>query len=81
MKKSMIKVRIEMPKNAGMEGPQDVELPFLPRVGEMVKDSNNRYYRVIAVAHHPFEHEELPKVLVNVSERYATTPDGEPESS
>ena len=69
----MIKVRIEMPDSAGFSGTQDVDLPAVPRVGEVVKDANNRYYLIEAVVYQPFEQDAYPKILVEVANTYATS--------
>ncbi len=71
----MIKVRFEMPKSAGMAGIQDKDVSSVPRIGEVVKDINNRYYVITAVVYQPFEQDSSPKVLVKVAEKYGTSPE------
>lgn len=69
----MIKMQIEMPSSAGSHGMQIVELPSIPRIGEVIKDANNRYYLVEAVTYQPFERKDVPNVLVDVSKTYASS--------
>ena len=72
----MIKVRFIMPFSAGRAGTQDKDVPSVPRIGEVVKDANNRYYKITAVVYQPFEQETYPKVLVTVADKLFVTPEG-----
>ena len=70
-----MKIQIEMPRSAGESGQQEVELPAAPRVGEVIKDANDRYYRVIVVIYQPWEPEGVPRIRVIVSDTYANSPE------
>lgn len=69
----MVEIRIEMPESAGMKGFQKVSLPQVPRVGEYIKDVNNRYYQVEAVAYHPFAPENSQQVEIKLKKDEVTT--------
>lgn len=68
-----MKIQIDMPRSAGTSGPQEVELPAAPRIGEAIKDANNRYYRVVAVIYQPWETQGSSQVRVVVSGTYANS--------
>ena len=73
----MLKIRIVMPKTAGCSGDQDRDLEVVPRVGEYIKDVNNRYYEITAVIYQPFERAENnppPQIEVRVAEKASELP-------
>ena len=59
----MHKIQIQMPESAGMKGLRNIELPNIPRVGEYIKDANNRYYRIVAIAYQPFNKGNVEVIL------------------
>ncbi len=68
-----------MPKSAGSMANflQDSDLPSVPRIGEVVKYLDNRYYKITAVVYQPFErHDYNPKVLVTLEDKYFVTAAG-----
>jgi hypothetical protein len=69
----MIQIHIDMPSNAGMSGLQTIELPAVPRIGEVIKDVNNRFYKITAVVYQPFEQSTYPKIKLEVVQQFATS--------
>lgn len=70
----MYEVTLQMPPSAGMAGSQNAKLPAIPAVGDLIKDINNRYYKIAAIVYRPFDASCAQTALVIVNEGYATSP-------
>ncbi len=73
-----MKLKFTMPESAGCAGKHQIDFPSIPRIGEYIKDANNRYYRVEGIAYTPFDvhlkvsDEEMVEIFLSKS--FTTNP-------